>query len=930
MFAFLLESPQALSNDKEAAQLESAKSATGYVVDRLEEARAREKERQEACQAWGEAYEQSRKDGLDYWTKKKAAEEARRKADETGKREDALEANRAEDAADEAGEKAQKSQELAELRRKVKDEAAWDADLVKKDTGLAVERVQKAIDEVSEKKFPEEKKKLQEDLDGVRQGLKQISEEPQARCGPDNFATLLSTGQIKAANRGTGETIGHIADLILTNLTPAPLTIYLPPTVLTSISKKNQSYTVYKPHTVTLSPGETGVLSLTGVCLDANLPPVPADVMNDLKVEDPQTPDFERQWGKKLRKAAAISKTVKRLQSQGKFKTHYSKDKKKEEEILMQWTVWKSVAEMEGRPFPKSNLENKMLTQAGQARPLTKEDEKELKEGAGDIWDCIELTGKEAKLLESKTEEATGPQKERKEGGPGETTIPTPKIPVTKTPPPTTIPDPKPCTIPYEWHRGPAIKVLKYGSYPSGIRTLSFMRPGDLIGFSVLAEDLDILVQKCVCPTGTDIKKHKPTPDRVQYEWQIEGPGKLIQVGGSESNSVLYQVPYCLTDQDANNLEPDKITVRITGAGKAEDEAVRVVFDIKKSVRVSPYVEVTTRDVVLNIEGKILDEPKDEKIEESPGPCCVYEEPYWMEGTPLDVEKTNITIRMAPENYPDNLALLHAMAHDGDVLVLRCDHQGRLIEEKLENVYDDCKIKWSVIKGVGDFPLGDEGPAVVFRHSSVGGGLKNDVVLQCTITDSGTEFSDTPPPQTLTKSHAPRLKPLALIGIGDYSTIAFEESHKEFIKQVGENARKNYETAGYDVLFYEEIDRDQLRRSFQNPRLQAAMLMGHGTADGLTLPRSGAFVPGDIGAWTGDKWGCKAGNNSLHPALQELILLGCNMRQANWSAYVFSLWQYFGFNEKIVSKAGVLSFYIDPIRKYVDRQHKPLRPRILD
>src|SRR5207244_435353 len=58
----------------------------------------------------------------------------------------------------------------------------------------------------------------------------------------ETFCTLISDNKIKVDITGTGETIGHIGDARISNLTDEPISLTIPPAVLESRSEKNQNY----------------------------------------------------------------------------------------------------------------------------------------------------------------------------------------------------------------------------------------------------------------------------------------------------------------------------------------------------------------------------------------------------------------------------------------------------------------------------------------------------------------------------------------------------------------------------------------------------------------------------------------------------------------------------------------------------------------
>ena len=97
----------------------------------------------------------------------------------------------------------------------------------------------------------------------------------------ETCAVLIATGKIKVETSGTGETIGHIADLKIQNLTDQPLTCAIPPMILESGSGKNQHYACPSGQTVALNPQQTKTVPMNGVCLNRNWPPVGKGVSGD-------------------------------------------------------------------------------------------------------------------------------------------------------------------------------------------------------------------------------------------------------------------------------------------------------------------------------------------------------------------------------------------------------------------------------------------------------------------------------------------------------------------------------------------------------------------------------------------------------------------------------------------------------------------------
>ncbi len=493
------------------------------------------------------------------------------------------------------------------------------------------------------------------------------------------------------------------------------------------------------------------------------------------------------------------------------------------------------------------------------------------------------------------------------------------------------------CEVDFKWCAGTPINVIKYGEYPYS-EDLKDMRPGETIALSVFARDYDNLLQYCGCKMETHIHKHDATPDIVIYDWDIKklggGTGKLIQQGGAKSNSVLFQIPFCLEDFPAVN----KITVTIKNAGeKANDEAVKVEYTITMSLLVTQKGEKgqhEERQIVVNIDSKILNEPTEVPCEESKGPC-VYTKHEWKKGQDPVISPA-ITMTLPPDNYPDNLVLLTIDAEDKDDLVLNCIHDGIIIPKTISGINDGFDIIWSIKKGEGYFLLGDMGNTVSFQHKY---GSTNEVIIQCTITDKITEFrfgekienngqfNDLVNPIVLTIKIPPRKKPIAFVGVGNIKHRVIKAmEHRELIG-AAENAVKKYEEAGYNVFTDFELTITSVERAYKNYACQAVLLIGHGDEAGLEMfNEKDAFVHSNIRLWVNEKWGCKQLELIKHPSGRELIVLGCSLgkREDQWYHQYFNLEKFYGRKEWVWS-----SWAYSSIVSYIKKELTPLPPRIL-
>jgi len=489
---------------------------------------------------------------------------------------------------------------------------------------------------------------------------------------------------------------------------------------------------------------------------------------------------------------------------------------------------------------------------------------------------------------------------------------------------------PSSCVIKYEWCPGPPIDI-KGIDYYYGTDAAKKTMPGDLIGFSVNAEDEDLIFQQCICPAGIDAIHHIPTYDRLNYDWDVQETPVVTEisprkfVAGSESNSMLYQLPFCYESYPINIL----ITVILRNSNmKANDNERRVDFQISARLDEELGRINDRRYVVFDITKKLYDaEPFDCSFEhiEKKSTCCTIMKPKWEEGKAIDIESWNgnIISQIDPaDKFPDNIKWFHAFAHDYDSLVLRCSHDGVIVEMGIGEVYDYCSITWST-KVVGSFPIGDSGPAVIFQHNY--GANPGDI--NCNIDNSKSlQFPDKLTPNIFNKYLTMRQMPRALVAVGDisaWSGLLSKRAHVELL-DAAQVVFKKYNAAGYQTLIVTEITTQSLGEYFQDSRYQAITLMGHGSPLGF-LTTDGLLDPGSISAATSTKWGCRPVNTCKQPFVRELILLGCLMGVLPWKDNVFNMENYFSFTTTVAS-----SDLCSRVSQYVkNKRTVPVGPRII-
>ncbi len=229
--------------------------------------------------------------------------------------------------------------------------------------------------------------------------------------GDGSYAALVADHAIAVTITGTGETIGHIANLQIQNLTPAAVTFVVPPMVLESGSGKNQHYACPRPQSVAIAPNSTKTVPVNGVCLVRNKPPVADGVGGDLQVNAGKPTDVKnpaaqfspRDASRLLRLVAAKYDSADKLQKQGALKALPYKDPEKQKDIVVQWSTWSDprISDLTGSPpATKEDLKKTVYKQTAQNGPITPEVKKKLDTGIDTIFSKIELTSKKAKDLE--------------------------------------------------------------------------------------------------------------------------------------------------------------------------------------------------------------------------------------------------------------------------------------------------------------------------------------------------------------------------------------------------------------------------------------------------------------------------------------------------------------------------------------------------
>lgn len=224
------------------------------------------------------------------------------------------------------------------------------------------------------------------------------------------LAALTATGKIQVETAGTGETIGHVADLRIRNLTDQPVSFTIPAMILESGSGKNQHYACPHPQTVDIGPKAGKTVPIDGVCLVRGKPAVGKGVTGDLLVTDgiPRTeknpashvPDADAR--DLIRTAKSYYDAAEKLQKEGALNGLPYADPQKQKDIVVQWGLWSDpevAKKTDGKPATKEDLKKVVYKQLGEQGPLTPDTRKKVDQGINTIFEKVQLTSQKAKDL---------------------------------------------------------------------------------------------------------------------------------------------------------------------------------------------------------------------------------------------------------------------------------------------------------------------------------------------------------------------------------------------------------------------------------------------------------------------------------------------------------------------------------------------------
>lgn len=232
-----------------------------------------------------------------------------------------------------------------------------------------------------------------------------------ATRGPVGLLSPEAAGKIQLVTTGRGQTIGHVADLKIKNLTGHSLQVRIPGLLLESSSRKYQHYACPFGQTVSVGAGASVSVRLEGVCLVRNRPPVSNGMAGELIPSDgnPGSVHCEgshipaKSAGKLIRVAKSYCVAAIELEKSGAFKNMPYHNSKEREKIAAQWGVWSdpTVARLGGgKRATQKEMEKTFVRQAEKEKPLTREDKAQIAQGVAQIFQDVQLTSEKAKSLE--------------------------------------------------------------------------------------------------------------------------------------------------------------------------------------------------------------------------------------------------------------------------------------------------------------------------------------------------------------------------------------------------------------------------------------------------------------------------------------------------------------------------------------------------
>jgi len=432
-------------------------------------------------------------------------------------------------------------------------------------------------------------------------------------------------------------------------------------------------------------------------------------------------------------------------------------------------------------------------------------------------------------------------------------------------------------------------------TFPNGDELSGFMQRGDVIALSALVSDKDFILHQCICNEDTTSELWGPYSDLVYYEWSLEGEGKLL-IPDDQSGTVLYELPICIEKKFEATV---RLRVRNGEKSMAEDETITGSFTIK----VSPALNLLTdpnnppppgwgSTLIISIAKNELSSGGDGVLNTKDDAACYPQDIVFDPATDIQVNG-DIRVTEAPFCKPDFAVLVSVDAEDIDSYSLKCVGEEECASEDSisKTFYDPLRYDWSIISGIGDFPLGNKGKSVVFHKSKSSG-----ADLKCIITNIDGKSNDGTSKEVYIHINAAE-KPKAFVGLGDdEASVTVDKLIAEWyyekevyvgpargFKSSAVAMKSSLEAAGYEVEFWEHVSDRDINFAIQNPLFQAFVLVGHGSHGYINMAGR------DQGLGTIRYSGSKliaanqiAYNCEESPRIRDLQLIGCEGLMGNW------------------------------------------------
>lgn len=281
------------------------------------------------------------------------------------------------------------------------------------------------------------------------------------------------------------------------------------------------------------------------------------------------------------------------------------------------------------------------------------------------------------------------------------------------------------CRVSIEWDRFTPIQITRELSYyPSAPAALACMIPGSRIGFSILAEDYDYLLQRCEneCSGSKGVKAISRIADRVRIRWELNGPGRLLH---NEGPAILYQLPGTAGQAIAT------LTYRIdNAAGKAPDETIQGQVEI----RITQNSETNCLGVSIHPADPSKPSYQGSELQDAIAPDCQPKREVWLAAKAI---QGNMVI---PDKIcPKAIIPLEADYSDLDNVRLECVAKDCGNDRKDFSADDPVIYTWSDGGAGGSFPMGNSGSRVMY----IAPDKPKKIAFELTVRDSGTQHTDT-------------------------------------------------------------------------------------------------------------------------------------------------------------------------------------------